>query len=241
MQAQLPPARYSTLNSAWSYRYWLDVAVLCLYLSDMGNVQDARQVIADAETSLRRLIEEAMREQRYADVAEVARLADALARVCATQLHDRELGKPQLVPNLLTEDAARSTPSRRAAPARRKPAFPRFERDSDTLVKVGWSKKNRTSYQHRAPKETVFAFLRHVSASVKPEQVFAVEDLMPVPDFAQGGEVPAYRVYLALAWLRNVHVIEKKGRNGYVFNHSAASSDEIQKHWEELPHHKATA
>ena len=217
------------------------MAVLCLYLECMGNAREARRIIAEAEAGIRQLIEQAMREQRYADVAEVARLADALARVCATQIEDREQRKPQLISTGSRGDVTRRAARRGVAPPRRKPAFPRFERDSDTLVKVGWSKKNRAAYQHRAPKETVLAFLRHAVASVKPDKVFSVEDLMPVPDFGQGGEVPAYRVYLALAWLRHVHVIKKMGRNGYVLNRNAASSSEIEKHWEDLPPHKASA
>lgn len=207
----------------------------------MGNAQEARRIIAEAETGLRQLIEQAMREQRYGDVAEVALLADALARVAVTK--QRPAGSE---PNRFSADsradlAPRARRVSAKATARRKAAFPRFERDGETLIKIGWSKKNRTAYQHRAPKETVLAFLRHLTTSAKPDKPFAVEDLMPVPDFGNGGEVPAYRVYLALAWLRHVDAIQKTGRNGYVLNPSAATPAAIQGYWSALPQHKVSA
>jgi hypothetical protein len=179
-----------------------------------------------------------MSEQRYSDVAELARLADALAKVSATQIRAFETDSLRLVKN--TRKAEGRVP-RHAPRAKRKSAFPRFERDADTLVKVGWSKKNRASYQHRAPKETVLAFLRHLTASVQGDSVFAVEDLMPVPDFEHGGEVPAYRVYLAMAWLRHLGIVKKTGRNGYVLNRQVADLETLLKSWAELPPHKASA
>src|SRR5262245_23211694 len=141
-------------------------------LLDMTAREQARGILAKAEEGLRALIEQAMSEQRYGDVAELATLADAVARVSATHMRATE---PTTVPKPQESDERTSGAPRRrrrAPQARRKSAFPRFERDSDMLVKVGWSKKHRAAYQHRAPKETVFAFLRHLYASVKPEETF---------------------------------------------------------------------
>ena len=46
-------------------------------------------------------------------------------------------------------------------------------------------------------------------------KIFVVDDLLPVHD-AAGEELPSYQVYLALAWLRQAGIVEKKGRDGYV-------------------------
>jgi hypothetical protein len=117
-----------------------------------------------------------------------------------------------------------------------KSAYPRFHRDGDRLVKTGWSKKNRESYEHRAPRGTVIAFVRHLVSRVGAGEVFGIEGLLPVPDVSNG-EVPAYQVYLTLAWLRTVGAIEKKGRDGYRLVSDGLAEKRLDEYWSQLPEH----
>lgn len=198
----------------------------------MGTVQDAKRVLVDAEGSLRQLIEQGLREQRYGDVAEVAALAEGLSRLLQT--HSMLDGmRPETTTVPLAPPAVPSTGRSRAKPG--KANYPRFEREGDKLIKIAWSKKNKSAYEHRAPREAVISFARHLAGSVSEGKLFAVEDLMPVADVANGGEIPAYQVYLTLAWFRSNGVVQKKGRDGYVLRRGALAEGALDKLWTSLP------
>lgn len=201
----------------------------------MDIVQSARLVLADAESRLRQMMEEALREQRYEHVAKIAGLAQGVSRILQSQVaqNPRE-------PNTLTEPNGlrADVPPPAKMPTRTKSrtaSFPKFERDGERLVKIGWSKKNKSSYEHRATKEGVYAFVHHLVGSTTEDKVFLVEDLLPVPDGADGGELPAYQVYLILAWLRRSGSVEKKGRDGYVFRRANLHDDAVEELWAKLP------
>ena len=200
----------------------------------MGTIQDARGVLANAEASLRQLMESALREQRYVDVAEIAGLADGVARLS----QGRAFEQPPPVQTVASPVAGISTQGG-SSPMKigklRRNGYPRFECDGGKLVKIGWSKKNTAAYEHRAPREAVVAFVRQLSGSVAEGKVFAVEDVLPVPDLANGGEIPAYQVYLTLAWLRDVGAIAKKGRDGYLLRRGGLANGALEKFWASLP------
>jgi hypothetical protein len=201
----------------------------------MGTIQDARGVLSTAESSLLQLMESALREQRYGDVAEIAGLADGIARL----LQGRPLEQPPLhpspIPFTMSMPVSSGTPAPKSTAKSPKSQYPRFERDDDKLVKIGWSKKNKATYEHRAPHEAVIAFARHLSRNVTEGKVFAVEDLLPVPDVANGGEIPAYQVYLTLAWLQHVGAVAKKGRDGYVLRRGGLGNGTLDSFWASLP------
>lgn len=202
----------------------------------MDTIQSARRVLADAESRLRQMMEEALREQRYEHVAKIAGLAQGVSRILQSQVaqNSREL-------NTLTEPngllaGVPSPPTKKPTRTKSRTAsFPKFERDGERLVKIGWSKKNKSSYEHRATKDGVYAFVHHLVGSVTEDKVFLVEDLLPVPDGADGGELPAYQVYLILAWLRQSGAVEKKGRDGYVFRRADLHDDAVEELWAKLP------
>lgn len=116
--------------------------------------------------------------------------------------------------------------------AGKSPNYPRFMRQGDMIIKVGWSKKTRKEYQHKAPRSVVAAFATHLRKHTRDGQIFRMEDILPVPDPVHDGELPGYQVYLVLAWLRSLDVIQKQGRDGYTANHAALSEKHQAKLWE---------
>jgi len=208
----------------------------------MSTREAARRILRDAETALRKVMQDGLREQRYKDVSEVAQLTDGVARLLGSN--------PSVTPYSST------TPSgtlERAAPQSSRPKssnprtvknqdkakYPRFEREGDRLIKVGWSKKHREEYEHRAPRDAVAAFARHLAGTVPEGHVFVVEDLMPVPGVNGDDEVPAYQVYLTLKWFQDVGAVEKKGRDGYVLRNGGLSESGVDDYWTALPVRKA--
>lgn len=147
------------------------------------------------------------------------------------------MGTARASPGLFTNGAPALRKTRRAkSPPSKGPKgdYPRFERDGDRLVKIGWSKKNKEAYEHRAPREAVDAFVRHLASHVAPGKVFAMEDVMPVPDPGTGVDLPAYQAYLVLAWLRHVGAVEKKGKDGYVLRNGMLTGGKFEVFWSDI-------
>ena len=201
----------------------------------MDTPQEIREILHGAERSLRTLMEACIKDQRYGDVAEVARAAERVSRL----LSNGSLTGTHAAATTTRQSSARTTRRNNggmgSGNGKSKRVYPRFERDGDKLVKIGWSKKNKSTYEHRAPKEAVVSFVRHLTSSGAPGEVFAVDDLLPVPDVANDCEVPTYQVYLSLAWLRDAGVINKKGRDGYVLMAPNLDESEFGVLWAALP------
>jgi hypothetical protein len=115
----------------------------------------------------------------------------------------------------------------------RKEGYPRFLRSRDTLVKVGWSKKEQSEYVHKAPKAGVDAVARRVMDLGQGGRMFTTDELLPVKLSAGGDELPSYQAYICLAWLRDIGVVEQHGREGY----SAPRDDligTVSRYWDSL-------
>ena len=121
--------------------------------------------------------------------------------------------------------------SKRASTSAR---FPRFERDDDRLVKVGWSKKDRKAYEHKSPRLAVDATALAISRVGKAKKVFTMDDVLPVPS-ADGGEVPSYQAYVVVAWLRDVGLVRKIGKNGYSLVKRNLDAKMIETTWQLIP------
>lgn len=108
-------------------------------------------------------------------------------------------------------DAGKS-PHRRKA---RATSYPRFERRGDHLVKIGWSKREKAEYEHKAPLESVNIVASAVKKKGSDGRIFQISGLLPCvgPD----GEtvVPDYQVYLIVAWWRDLGLLDQHGRQGY--------------------------
>lgn len=199
--------------------------------------QEVRLILKDAETSLRKLIERGLREQSYADIAEVARMADGIAR-----LHPGKITAPSVPRKTSDKETLTQKKSKVSAiPVPIAPTsgtvrgnYPFFGRDRDRLVKVGWSKKNKQEYEHRVPREAVTAFVSHLATNVRNGDLFEVERLLPMQD-SSGDDIPAYQVYVTLGWLRTLGVVNKHGRDGYVLRDDSLEDGVLDRLWNTLP------
>lgn len=205
----------------------------------MDTIQAGQRVLRNAESELRDLIQKALSEQHYPAVKVLADFADGVAKL----LQANGIAAASVAPissdrrvraTAATQTKNAASPPKQNRTSANKPKYPRFDRDDDRLVKVGWSKKSKKEYEHRVPKDVVISFVRHLGQNVGAGKVFDVEGLLPVQD-ASGDEIPAYQVYVTLAWLRDSGALEKKGRDGYVLRDGAIFSGSIDALWESLP------
>lgn len=187
----------------------------------------AREAIRQCEEQLRTLMAEASADGKYDDVDTImdwARKLRDLAGGSGTQTAPSASSSKRK-----SSVQARKSTRRAAGKAR---GYPQFLRSRDDLLKIGWSKKEKKEYQHRAPWSVVESLCRTIAAQKSED--FTSEDLLPLLA-DDGDEVPSYQSYLSIAWLRDTGLIAKDGRQGY---HAVGKTDLLKKAkiaWENLP------
>jgi hypothetical protein len=185
--------------------------------------QSVAKILQDAEASVRTLIGKAAETRKYDDIVVLVHLARQLQ-----ELSTRSSATPKSIPSasISIGPEANSPPStkrtqklRGAAGSSQAKRYPVFSTTDERLIKLGWSKKNRTEYEHRAPKASVAIVheaIRSIGATGKP---FEVEALSPLVT-ADNQEIPGYQIYMAIGWLRDLGAIQKGGRNRYRLTNS---------------------
>ena len=175
-------------------------------------VDRAATILDRAERALAGLAAEAATGRDYAEVARLARLAGAVRalRESGTATAADDAAAPVEPKSMATGPPPRAA----TAPEVKRRPYPKFLRDGDTLVKVGWSRRESAEYEHRSP---VAALLR-VSAAIErlagAAGRFTTDDLMPALD-AGRDPLPSYQSYLCLAFLREAGLAGRDGRSRY--------------------------
>jgi hypothetical protein len=204
----------------------------------MSYLQKAIEAAIGLERELQNLIAEASRNGEYDDVAKIAALAGSFGElVKRLNLRADSLVAPRLVvkpvrARVQSKDSA--TPSGRSTERR----YPLFERDSDRLVKVGWSKKAKSIYEHKAPIEVCRTVCLRL-AEAETNGVFRMEDFFPLLD-SDAQEIPTYQSYMVLGWLRSLDLIEKSGKDGYKWTSRFDDDEGFIRAWKDTPQRKQT-
>jgi hypothetical protein len=209
----------------------------------MAHLDDACKLLHDIEKSLRGLIERSLADQQYADVAAIAQMANAIARLHgdAATLPSAEVNRPAAGRESFDVDGSVEgspvplfAPRARVRRTARASEFPRFEREGDKLIKVGWSKRDDRAYEHRAPQQVVFLFANAIASKARRKGVFTMDRVLPLTDDA-GNEIPSYQAYVSLAWLRSIGTVKRLGKEGYMLVNGALDMSALQRSWEAIP------
>ncbi len=198
----------------------------------MDTLKQAADLLADAERSLRGLIEGCLRSESYGSIAELARLAEGVSQLRRTvSAGDPGEGNSDRAAGDDTSSIAAPTNGTGRTRGQLKPRageYPQFQRDSDKLVKLGWSDRDRQVYEHRAPKSAVLRICDEIGKRTKR---FRMEDILA--DLGTGREpVPTYQAYLTLAWLRSIRAVDRDGKDGYRVRTSPLSTDRVRALWD---------
>lgn len=126
------------------------------------------------------------------------------------------------------------TPGRVRSKSTKKKAYPKFFRQKNDLVKVGWSKSRGGEYWHKAPKKVVDLLVKGLQDNAANEDLFTANDIFPV--LAPGSmEIPGYQLYLCLAWLRQEGFVTQVGRQGYRLIKNEQLVESVENKWRHLP------
>ncbi len=209
----------------------------------MKLVETANQLIRDCESQIRALIESALTERQYEEIAHLASLASALSAVGNRSFPERLVSPESSVANgsaIGSSDSTsannNSTEVRRSAEISKQRAnqYPRFERHGDRLVKLGWSKKDRSVYEHRAPVEVVRAVAAKLGSSARKGAYLRMDEMLPIRA-GDGAEVPSYQAYLVLAWLREMGAVRRLGNDGYKLIDKHLDEQKVEDLWIQTP------
>jgi predicted glutamine amidotransferase len=175
----------------------------------MNTVERARKSLQDAILGVHGLMSEALRQGDLPSLAVLTRLSESLAAalssVGAAQAA-RSGVRAERTKEALT--AGGGTPPTKAASA-----YPKFFVDGERLVRIAWSKRERTEYEHKMPLKAVFAIATELESIGAAKRKFEAESLGKVS--AEGKEIPSYQVYLCLAFMKATGLIGQHGRGSY--------------------------
>ncbi len=206
----------------------------------MNAIQEAADICKTAEKSLRDLMQRAISAGDYANLPALAKMAEQISDLASRTGHAPKATTVAAASGSAARKKPAERSSRKKASGARsgvrssKSGYPKFRRTDDTLVKVGWSKKAKKEYEHRAPRNAVEAVVTSVIAAGRHGSVFAVDALIPVHDPKDQAEVPTYQVYLAIAWLRTAGVLRQHGREGYTLLVTENPAQNFEECWEAL-------
>ena len=199
----------------------------------MDILQRTERLLSDTEKSLADLAHEAGAARNYdlaASLIELARRIKDLGEQVANR--NSKTGHTSTADQTSAGQSLKggSTPVQRRG---RLGQYPRFLREGENLVKIGWSKSEKTEYEHKSPKR-VLAVLCETLDNANGKRV-AMNKVLPLRDPADGSAIPHYQPYVCLAWLRSVGLVIQHGRQGYSLAKGTDLEKSVEMNWASLP------
>jgi len=180
-------------------------------------------------------------ERSLADVANEAVVAGEYDRATlilgiASQLSSIVRGLPsntQSAPVAAAQSEPRPSGLREIRKKGKRSTYPRFYREGNALLKVGYSKRGG-EYEHKAPSQVLFALSEAVAKIGDKNRRFTMEDVLPLIAASQESAVPVYQPYVCLSWLRDLGLIAQHGRKGYSAKVASQIPQHVRAQWDEL-------
>lgn len=213
----------------------------------------ATEVIQRAEEELRQLLLRTAEQGDYETVRMLAEWAEQLKRMVQqngrvdreprlievpneqAQTHDEpELFAPTIHKRIKTGKAKARRVRRSKEQKAPKSEYPKFFRDGEELLKLGWSKREKKVYRHKTPKRVALVVSQALQQAGQHNNRIVMEQILPIHDPESDTDVPSYQAYLSLAWLRKEKLIVQHGRQGYSLRPEINLMDAVEERWKLL-------
>jgi len=202
--------------------------------------KSAARVLETCEKGLRDLLAKAAAKGDYSEVIQLTSWAKVIRSLAEDAQTDHAFvavspsakHAPSVTPRAADSRRLIRTASQ-AGKSHRAEGYPKFFRGGDELVKIGWSKREREEYQHKAPYKVLNLLVRKLAMVGAGGRMFNADDILPLTT-DQGSEIPNYQGYLCLAWLRGEGLIESHGRQGYTIGNSENLTKGVEDRWQAL-------
>lgn len=184
-------------------------------------------ILAKCESDLREVIVEAAQEGDYRSVD--------IAKTAAVNVHNVKARVKNPAAKLETKPINDMSRHKRKKVSRKSSRlrYPKFEVKNETLIRIGWSKKERSEYTHKTPRA---AFDRTVKAMAALAQSgagpFMAEQIIEQLSQLESEAIPSYQVYVVIGMLRKRGHIKQVGREGY--NIPTDITAKAENEWTEL-------
>lgn len=110
--------------------------------------------------------------------------------------------------------------------------YPKFVREGDNLVKIGWSKSQKAEYEHKSPKR-LLAVLCESLTGANGKRIM-MDKVLPLKDPVSGSAFPEYQCYVCLAWLKSAGLVTQHGRQGYSLPKGIELEKSVETLWANL-------
>jgi hypothetical protein len=197
----------------------------------------AVEVLLNAERQLVLLANEASESRDYDGATALLEAARRVKMVGDNGITASRLPSqpPAVLANISEPDLGATQPSQRPARRPRKTEYPKFLRDGDSLIKIGWSKAEKAEYEHKSPKKVVVAVGNALTTAGSKGRRFSMDKVLPLTDPEDTSELPTYQCYLSLAWMRHEGLVVQHGRQGYSLPKNGDLTSAIERIWAQLP------
>ena len=207
------------------------------YICWVTLIERAAAVLCDAETTLRRLLAEAVDRGDYESVVQLAswaRSVAAMVKACPEPVTSRSSEPPTSgsapADRLPVANARASRAGRKIA----RDEYPRFYRRDERLIRVAWSKRDKKEYEHRAPHAVLKTLIESIASNATGGRIFSTEEILPIHD-NEGNLIPSYQAYVGIALLKQTGLVDQHGRKGYSVPRIADLRNAIEIVWQNLP------
>jgi len=192
--------------------------------------QTVVQALKHCEKQLRQELSNAAQAGDYAAILVMSQWAQIVAGLAAEAA---DVGSGDLP---VADSTARPAPTAvvRRLVRSNKATYPRFMRTHDVLVKVGWSKKSKAEYEHKAPLALARELANAAAQLGADGKVFSIEELAST--WAGEESSPSYQHYVIVAWWRSAGLIDQHGRQGYSVPKPASFIADAEQRLDTLPH-----
>ena len=194
----------------------------------------AQDVIEGAEKALAALAAEAASERDYPRASMLLGLAQRVAGTVRPGGGLKQDVQPPSTAGAMQAAVSGSPMVKKSTMSSKTTEYPRFKRENDTLIKVGWSKSDRSTYEHRSPRAILDRLVMRIVEVGSSGERFTTEEILPLLD-ERNSELPSYQAYLCLAWLVIAGLLERHGRQGYTVAVAGDFQHAVETQWEQLP------
>jgi hypothetical protein len=200
----------------------------------MDTIAKAYELLCSTESKLAELAAEATTSRDYENAGRILATVQALKRL--TEQYDAapKSINPQNGISIANAESKQEAKPTRVRGTNRLGEYPRFFKSGNRLVKVGWSKKDRTEYEHKCPRNVLSALISSFLSTRSNGKRFSMDDVLPLTDPIDGSELPTYQIYVALAWLKSIGLVEQHGRQGYSIRKGINLSAKVDDAWNSL-------
>jgi hypothetical protein len=181
-----------------------------IILTMKNQIEQMIEILTRTENDLQKVIVEAAQTGDYRSV-DIAR--DAAVNIQSLR---KRISNPSSILELKAGNSmlreGRKVSSRKVA----KSGYPRFQVSNNTLIRVGWSKKQRREYIHKVPRIVVDRTVKSMAELAQSAGgPIMSEQIIEHINNSESETIPSYQVYVVIGLLRKTNCIKQSGREGY--------------------------